>query len=133
MRVSQETLQNVMSIHKPDQLADVIAANALTQFSDRQELLEITNVQKRLEKLCTILLRETELSELEKSIQARIKLQIEKNQRISICASRLRPFKPSLATRMRPTSKSCGSACWLHRSMMKPARRQNASWTGSPI
>ncbi len=81
MRVSQETLQSVMSIHKPDQLADVIAANALTQFSDRQELLEITNVQKRLEKLCTILLRETELSELEKSIQARIKLQIEKNQK----------------------------------------------------
>ena len=74
-------MQNVMSIHKPDQLADVIAANALTQFSNRQELLEITNVQKRLEKLCTILLRETELSELEKNIQARIKLQIEKNQK----------------------------------------------------
>ena len=81
MRVSQETLQNVMSIHRADQLADVIAANALTQFADRQELLEITNVQKRLEKLCTILLRETELSELEKNIQARIKLQIEKNQK----------------------------------------------------
>ena len=80
-RVSQETLQSVMNIHKPDQLADVIAANALTQFSDKQELLEITNVQKRLEKLCTILLRETELSELEKNIQARIKLQIEKNQK----------------------------------------------------
>jgi ATP-dependent Lon protease len=81
LRVSQETLQNVMSIHKPDQLADVIASNALTQFSARQELLEIGNVQKRLEKLCTILLRETELSELEKNIQARIKLQIEKNQK----------------------------------------------------
>ncbi len=81
MRVSQETLQNVMSIHKPDQLADVIAANALTQFADRQELLEITNVYKRLEKLCTVLLRETELNELEKSIQARIKQQIEKNQK----------------------------------------------------
>ena len=70
-----------MSIHKPDQLADVIAANAITQFTSRQELLEITNVQKRLEKLCTILLQETELSELEKSIQARIKLQVEKNQK----------------------------------------------------
>ena len=81
MRVSQETLQNVMTIQRPDQLADVIAANALTQFSARQELLEITNVQKRLERLCTILLRETELSELEKNIQARIKLQIEKNQK----------------------------------------------------
>ncbi len=81
MRVSQETLQSVMAIDKPDQLADVIAANALTQFSDRQELLEIMNVQKRLETLCTILLRETELSELEKNIQARIKLQIEKSQK----------------------------------------------------
>ncbi|HPF87450.1 MAG TPA: endopeptidase La [Candidatus Limiplasma sp.] len=81
MRVSQETLQSVMAIEKADELADVIAANALTQFSDRQELLEIISVQKRLETLCTILLRETELSELEKNIQARIKLQIEKNQK----------------------------------------------------
>ena len=81
MRVSPETQRSVMAMDKPDQLADTIAANVLTQFSDRQMILEKLNVGERLESLCTILLRETKLAELEKTVQARIKQQIEKNQK----------------------------------------------------
>ena len=80
-RVSQETLRSVMAITKPDQLADTIAANALIQLGDRQTILEKLNVSERLEALCAILLRETKLSEVEKTVQARIKQQIEKNQK----------------------------------------------------
>ena len=80
-RVSQETLRSVMAITKPDQLADTIAANVLIQLADRQMILEKLNVSDRLEALCAILLRETKLSEVEKTVQARIKQQIEKNQK----------------------------------------------------
>jgi ATP-dependent Lon protease len=80
-RVSQETLRSVMAIVKPDQLADTIAANVLIQMQDRQMILEKLNVGERLEALCGILLRETRLSEVEKTVQARIKQQIEKNQK----------------------------------------------------
>ncbi len=80
-RVSQETLRSVMAITKPDQLADTIAANVLIQLGDRQTILEKLNVSERLEALCAILLRETKLSEVEKTVQARIKQQIEKNQK----------------------------------------------------
>ncbi|MDD3214671.1 MAG: LON peptidase substrate-binding domain-containing protein, partial [Eubacteriales bacterium] len=81
MRTSQETLRSVMSLQQPELLADTIAANVLTQLEDRQTILEKLNVRDRLEALCGILLRETKLAELEKSVQARVKQQIEKNQK----------------------------------------------------
>ncbi len=80
-RVSQETMQSVMDVGKPDQLADIIAANVLTQLEDRQAILENVHVGDRLETLCGILMRETELADLEKKVQTRIKKQIEKNQK----------------------------------------------------
>ena len=81
MRVSQETLRSVMDVDKPDQLADIIAANVLTRLEDRQAILEKLKVKDRLEALCGILVRETELADVEKQVQARIKKQIEKNQK----------------------------------------------------
>ncbi len=81
MRVSQETLRSVMNVDKPDQLADVIAANILTRLEDRQAILEKLHAKERLEALCGILLRETELADVEKQVQARIKKQIDKNQK----------------------------------------------------
>ena len=81
MRVPQETMRSVMDVEKPDQLADIIAANVLTRLEDRQEILEKVKPQERLEALCAILLRETELADVEKQVQARIKRQIEKNQK----------------------------------------------------
>ena len=81
MRVSQETMRSVLDVDKPDQLADIIAANVLTRLEDRQAILEKLKVKDRLEALCAILLRETELADVEKQVQARIKKQIEKNQK----------------------------------------------------
>ena len=81
LRVSQETLRSVMNMNKPDQLADTIAANVLTQLEDRQMILEKLDIAERLESLCAILLKEASLAELEKTVQARIKQQIEKNQK----------------------------------------------------
>jgi len=81
MRVSQETMRSVMDVDKPDQLADIIAANVLTKLEDRQAILEKLRAKDRLESLCAILLRETELADVEKQVQARIKRQIEKNQK----------------------------------------------------
>ena len=55
MRVSQETLRSVMDVDKPDQLADIIAANVLTRLEDRQAILEKLKVKDRLEALCRLL------------------------------------------------------------------------------
>lgn len=80
-RVSQETVASVRDVDAPDQIADIIAANVLTHVEDRQKILEELDVKRRLEALCGILARETELAGVEKQVQARIKKQIEKNQK----------------------------------------------------
>ncbi|MBE5803378.1 MAG: endopeptidase La [Clostridiales bacterium] len=81
LRVSQETVNSVKDVDAADQIADIIAANILTRMEDRQQILEELDVKRRLESLCAILARETELAGVEKQVQARIKKQIEKNQK----------------------------------------------------
>ena len=81
MRVSGETLRSVRDVDKADQLADIIAANVLTRVEDRQAILEEIDVTQRLETLCGILSRETELARIEKQVQSRLKKQIDKNQK----------------------------------------------------
>ncbi len=81
MRVSGETLRSVRDVDKADQLADIIAANVLTRVEDRQAILEEIDVVQRLETLCGILSRETELARIEKQVQSRLKKQIDKNQK----------------------------------------------------
>ena len=81
MRVSGETLRSVSDVDRPDQLADIIAANVLTRVEDRQAILEEIDVERRLETLCAILIRETELAGIEKQVQSRLKKQIDKNQK----------------------------------------------------
>lgn len=80
-RVSGETMQSVMEIEDPGQLADVIAANVLQKVEDRQQVLEELDDLARLEAVCAILVRETELAGVEKKVQARVRKQIEQNQK----------------------------------------------------
>lgn len=80
-RVSQETVTSIREVEAPDQLADVIAANVLVHMEDRQKVLEELDLRRRLESVCVILARETELAGVEKQVQARIKKQVEKNQK----------------------------------------------------
>ena len=80
-RISQETAQSVMEMDSPGQLADMIAANVLQKLEDRQQVLEEFDDLTRLESICAILVRETELAGVEKKVQARVRKQIEQNQK----------------------------------------------------
>ena len=80
-RVSQDTVESIHAIEKPGEAADLLAANVLTKREDRQEILDELNPVTRLEKVCAILMRETDMADTEKQIQARIRKQVEKNQK----------------------------------------------------
>ena len=96
MRVSPETLKSVSDVDQPDQLADVIAANVLTRLEDRQAILEEVSVAARLETLCGILVRETELADIEKQVQGRLKKQIDKNQKDYYLREQIRAIQEEL-------------------------------------
>ena len=63
-------------MEKPGEAADLLAANVLTRREDRQEILDELDPLRRLEKVCAILMRESDMADTEKQIQARIRKQI---------------------------------------------------------
>ena len=65
-RVSDEILQSVSGMEQPGEMADAVAANVLSRQEDRQEILDIVNPKERLEKICAVLMRETELAGVER-------------------------------------------------------------------
>ena len=80
-RIAPDTIQSVMEIEDPGQMADVIAAHVLQKVEDRQQILEEFDDVTRLEAVCAMLVRETELAGVEKKVQARVRKQIEQNQK----------------------------------------------------
>ena len=95
-RVSEETVEAVRDLRDPGELCDVIAANVLAHADERQQILEELDPSARLEKLCTFLARETELADVEKQVQARIKKQIEKNQKDYYLREQIRAIQTEL-------------------------------------
>ena len=63
------------------QIANNISANLNIQILDKQELLEIKDLKKKLEKINSIINKETSMLSVEKKIIGRVKNQMEKTQR----------------------------------------------------
>lgn len=98
-RIPAETLSSVLSMEDPSQLADLIAANVLTRVEDRQRILDLRDVGDRMEALCAILARETELSAIEKQVQQRVREQIDKNQKDYYLREQIRAIQTELGDR----------------------------------
>ncbi len=80
-KVPPEALAAIPQITEPGRLADNIAAHLAVKISDRQQLLEIFNVGKRLEKVFALMEGEISVLQVEKKIRSRVKRQMEKTQR----------------------------------------------------
>jgi len=76
-----DNISAVKKIKDPSQIADNIASNLNLQIVEKQELLELTNVRKRLEKINEIIEKEISVISVEKKIRGRVKNQMEKTQR----------------------------------------------------
>lgn len=76
-----DLLPAVMRMRSPGKLADCIAGNLPLPFADKQSILEELQVQRRLEKLCVVLVREIEMLEAMEEIDERVQEQIDENQR----------------------------------------------------
>ena len=98
-RVSQETVESVRNIEAPGDLADMLAANVLSRREARQEILDELDPVRRLEKICVILMQETDMADTEKQIQARIKKQVEKNQKDYYLREQIKAIQTELGDR----------------------------------
>ena len=72
---------NLKNLKDPSQIANNISSNLNIQIFEKQELLEILELKKRLEKIHQLIEKETSVLSVEKKIRGRVKNQMEKTQR----------------------------------------------------
>ncbi|MDB2353500.1 endopeptidase La [Candidatus Pelagibacter bacterium] len=76
-----EATSNLKNLRDPIQIANNISSNLNIQIFEKQELLEIIDIKKRLEKIHQLIEKETSVLSVEKKIRGRVKNQMEKTQR----------------------------------------------------
>ena len=76
-----ESITVLKKLNDPGQIADNIASNLNLQIFEKQELLELTDLRKRLEKVYKLVEKESSVISVEKKIRGRVKNQMEKTQR----------------------------------------------------
>ena len=76
-----ESTNNIKTLKNASQIANNISSNLNIQIFEKQELLEILDLKKRLEKIHAFIEKETSVLSVEKKIRGRVKNQMEKTQR----------------------------------------------------
>ncbi|MCV2526123.1 MAG: endopeptidase La [Candidatus Lightella neohaematopini] len=80
-KIIPEVIKLINSIEDANTLINTIVTHIPLKIADKQLLLEINDISKRLEKLAIIIESEINLLKLDKSIHNRIKKQMEKSQK----------------------------------------------------
>ena len=80
-KIPPEVHTTLGGIDEVGRLADTIAAHLPLKLEQKQEILELFDVPKRLEHLLGLLETELDILQLEKRIRGRVKRQMEKSQR----------------------------------------------------
>ncbi len=80
-KVSLDVVNNIRSFSDPDKIVDAIVSNISISLSQKQEILEITNTEDRLNKVYGYLVSEIDSFQVEKKIKGRVKRQMEKTQK----------------------------------------------------
>ncbi len=80
-RIPPELLMSISSITDPSRLADIIVAHLTMKIPEKQEILNATNVDQRLQLLLEKMQGEIEIINVEKRIRSRVKTQMEKSQK----------------------------------------------------
>jgi ATP-dependent Lon protease len=80
-KIPPEVLVTVNQIDDSAKLADTIASYLTLKIFQKQEILEISDINKRLEKVLSFIESETTIMQVEKRIRTRVKKQMEKTQK----------------------------------------------------
>ncbi len=95
-RMPKEVMISVMCQDDPMRLYEAIAFNTMFDYKDKQMLLEEGHLFERLQLLYEILLKETQVMEIEKEIQERTQESIDQGQREYFLREQLRVISGQL-------------------------------------
>ena len=80
-KIPPEVLVSVNQIEEAGKLSDTVASHLALKIPEKQELLEVDNVQERLERVYSLMEAEIGVMQVERKIRSRVKRQMEKTQR----------------------------------------------------
>lgn len=93
---SQEFISIVQTVNDPGRLADIIVPNLTVKIGDAQMILEEPDPIKRLKKVNDLILRETEVYQVQQKIQDRVKEEMDRSQRQYLLMEQLRAIQKEL-------------------------------------
>ncbi|OGT64827.1 MAG: endopeptidase La [Gammaproteobacteria bacterium RIFCSPLOWO2_02_FULL_47_50] len=80
-KVPPEIISSLAGIDDASRLADTVAAHMAIRIDEKQRILELVNINERLEHIISLMESEIDLLQVEKRIRGRVKSQMEKSQR----------------------------------------------------
>jgi ATP-dependent Lon protease len=80
-KIPPEVLTSISGIDDASKLSDTITAHIPLKLNEKQKILEIADVKKRLEYLLEVVQGEIDVLQVEKQVRVRVKSQMEKSQR----------------------------------------------------
>jgi ATP-dependent Lon protease len=80
-KIPPEVLTSISGIDDACKLSDTITAHIPLKLNEKQKILEIADVKKRLEHLLEVVQGEIDVLQVEKQVRVRVKSQMEKSQR----------------------------------------------------
>jgi ATP-dependent Lon protease len=95
-KIPPELVTSVRNMKVPSHFADSVAAHLTVSIESREKILETFDVKERLHLLRDLIAQELELLEVEKSVQGRVKQQVEKSQRQYYLGEKLKAIQHEL-------------------------------------
>jgi ATP-dependent Lon protease len=95
-KISPELLRAVKRIEDPEDLVNTIASSTVADFNKRIEILSIEETDKRLMAISAFLAQEKELAGIERMLQLKVKMQLDKNQREYYLREQMRVIQEEL-------------------------------------
>lgn len=95
-KIAPEVLVSIAGVEDVDRLADTIASHLNLKVAEKQELLEMTSVIQRLEKLFAIMEEEMDMLQVDKRVRSRVKRQMEKSQREYYLSEQMKAIQKEL-------------------------------------
>jgi ATP-dependent Lon protease len=80
-KIQPEVMTSLSAVDDPSRLVDTIAGQLSLKLEQKQQILEMVDLQDRVEHMLNLLLTETDLINVEKRVRGRVKKQMEKSQR----------------------------------------------------
>ncbi len=95
-KVPPEVNLTVRGVEDAGRMADIVASNLHIGVTDKQDVLETFQMDARLEKLSTVLQREIEILDMDRSIRQRVRQQIDRRQKEFYLKEQMRVIQEEL-------------------------------------